>query len=90
MASTTIRLLGAAEATAAVPALADVLIDCVHGGASVGFMAPLPLAKAVAFWQGVAQAVAQGERLLLVAEDAQGIAGTVQVVLHSTPSGISA
>jgi len=53
----------------------------VHGGASVSFMAPLPLEKALAFWQGVADGVARGERVLLVAEDAQGIAGTVQVVL---------
>jgi GNAT superfamily N-acetyltransferase len=76
-----IRALGAAEAVAAVPALAEVLIDCVHGGASVSFMAPLPLPKALAFWQGVAAGVATGERLLLVAEDAAGIAGTVQLVL---------
>jgi GNAT superfamily N-acetyltransferase len=76
-----IRALSGAEAEAAVPALAAVLIDCVHGGASVSFMAPLPEAKALAFWQGVAAGVARGERLLLVAEDVAGIAGTVQVVL---------
>jgi GNAT superfamily N-acetyltransferase len=79
--ATPLRTLDGAAALAAVPALADVLIDCVHGGASVSFMAPLPLAKARAFWQGVADGVARGERLLLVAEDADGIAGTVQVVL---------
>jgi GNAT superfamily N-acetyltransferase len=77
----TVRILDAAGATAAVPALADVLVDCVHGGASVSFMAPLPAAKALAFWQGVASGVARGERLLLVAEDASGIVGTVQLVL---------
>ena len=65
-----------------MPALADLLIDCVHGGASVSFMAPLPLPKALAFWQGVADGVARGERLLLVAHDGAGaIVGTVQVVL---------
>ena len=77
----TLRTLDAAAAAAAVPALADVLIDCVHGGASVSFMAPLPLEKAQAFWHGVAGGVARGERVLLVAEDAAGIVGTVQVVL---------
>ena len=77
----TLRTLDATEAAAAVPALANVLIDCVHGGASVSFMAPLPLAQALSFWRGVADGVARGERLLLVADDAQGIAGTVQVVL---------
>ncbi len=78
----TVRILDAAGASAAVPALADVLVDCVHGGASVSFMAPLPAGKALAFWQGVADGVARGERLLLVAEDASGIVGTVQVVLQ--------
>ena len=82
MDTTTIRALGADEAAAAVPALADVLIDCVHGGASVSFMAPLPLEKAAAFWRGVAHGVAQGERVLLVAQDSAGaVVGTVQVVL---------
>jgi len=61
--------------------LADVLVDCVEGGASVSFMLPLARDKALAFWRQVAEAVARGERALLVAEDAQGIAGTVQVIL---------
>ena len=63
-------------------ALADVLIDCVEGGASVSFMAPLSQDKARAFWRGVADGVARGERALLIAEDAAGaIHGTVQLVL---------
>jgi len=66
---------------AQIQALAAVLMDCVEGGASVGFMQPLPAAQALAFWRRVADGVAQGERALLVAEDAQGIVGTVQLVL---------
>jgi len=62
--------------------LAGLLIDCVEGGASVSFMLPLPLDRAVAFWRRVAQGVAAGERALLVAEDAQGLCGTVQLVLE--------
>ena len=61
--------------------LAQVLIDCVEGGASVSFMHPLSPAKAFVFWQGVAADVTMGARVLLVAEDGQGIAGTVQLVL---------
>jgi GNAT superfamily N-acetyltransferase len=61
--------------------LAAVLIDCVEGGASVSFMHPLPRDRAVAFWRGVAQGVAAGERALLVADDAHGLCGTVQLVL---------
>ena len=62
-------------------ALADVLVDCVEGGASVSFMLPITRDRALAFWRKVADGVARGERVLLVAEDARGIVGTVQVIL---------
>lgn len=61
--------------------LCAVLMDCVEGGASVGFMQPFSHARAMAFWQRIAEGVARGERALLVAEDEEGILGTVQVVL---------
>jgi GNAT superfamily N-acetyltransferase len=67
---------------AAIDGLADVLIDCVEGGASVSFMHPLTRDKAVAFWRRVAQGVDAGQRVLLIAEDAEGICGTVQLVLE--------
>lgn len=77
-----IRPLAAAEAVARIHELADVLIDCVEGGASVSFMLPLARGTAEAFWRQVADGVVAGERIVLVAEDAQGrIAGTVQLVL---------
>lgn len=60
--------------------LADVLMDCVEGGASVSFMQPLTRERALAFWQRVGADVAEGKRALMVAEDAQGICGTVQLV----------
>jgi GNAT superfamily N-acetyltransferase len=66
---------------AQVRGLAELLIDCVDGGASVSFMHPLSPAKAAEFWGRVAAEVSQGRRALLVAEDAQGIAGTVQLIL---------
>jgi GNAT superfamily N-acetyltransferase len=65
-----------------IEALADVLIDCVEGGASVHFLLPVSRSRALAFWRRVAQGVSIGERVLLVAEDAAGICGTVQVVLE--------
>ena len=64
-----------------IQSLAGVLIDCVEGGASVSFMSPLSHDRAVAFWRGVAQGVDAGERALLIAQDAQGVCGTVQLVL---------
>ena len=66
---------------AQLDALADVLIDVVEGGASVSFMLPISRETACKFWRGVADGVARGERVLLVAEDASGIVGTVQLIL---------
>jgi len=61
--------------------LADVLIDCVEGGASVSFMDPLTRERAEGFWRRVADGVHAGRRALVVAEDEQGICGTVQLLL---------
>lgn len=66
---------------AAVEALSDVLLDCVEGGASVGFMDSLTRERAMEFWRRVADGVHAGERAVLVAEDSQGVCGTVQLVL---------
>ncbi|SMG55279.1 GNAT family N-acetyltransferase [Paraburkholderia susongensis] len=77
----TVRRLGPNEASACVEALAEVLIDCVEGGASVSFMLPISREKALAFWRTVANGVALGERTLLIAEDGNGeIVGTVQLI----------
>ena len=66
---------------AELDALAQVLVDCVEGGASVSFMHPLSHDRALAFWQRIAQNVRDGKRALIVAEDDAGICGTVQLVL---------
>lgn len=77
-----IRRVDAGEVDALVEPLADVLMDCVQGGASVSFMWPLPRQRALAFWRDVADGVRRGERLLLVGEAQPGrIDGTVQLVL---------
>jgi ribosomal protein S18 acetylase RimI-like enzyme len=61
--------------------LAELTIDCVERGASIGFMLPLTRERALDFWQRVAKTIDQGRRLILVAEDALGICGTVQLVM---------
>jgi GNAT superfamily N-acetyltransferase len=62
--------------------LADVLIDCVEGGASVSFMWPLTPARALQFWHQVLASAQRGERIVLVAEDDRSgsIEGTIQIV----------
>jgi len=76
-----VRRVSADEAGRHVPGLADVLIDCVEGGASVSFMLPLARDKAEAFWRGISEGVGRNERVLLIAEGADGeVLGTVQLV----------
>ncbi|GAB3371698.1 GNAT family N-acetyltransferase [Massilia agri] len=76
----TVRRLDAGKAAALKEQLADVLLDCVEGGASVSFMLPMARSTALGFWDKVADGVARGERTLLVAEDEEGVIGTVQLI----------
>lgn len=72
---------------AAAPDLADVLVDCVRHGASVGFLPPFTPADARRFWLNVAQQVDAGARTLFVARDDIGICGTVQLALAMPANG---
>ncbi|KVN73782.1 acetyltransferase [Burkholderia ubonensis] len=77
----TIRRVSGDDVTTYIDALSDVLIDCVEGGASVSFMSPISRDTAARFWRQVADGVIRGERILLVAERADGrVVGTVQLI----------
>jgi acetyltransferase len=83
-----IEALGAGEAAARVAELSAILEDAVDGGASVGFLAPLAPAEATAYWESVADAIAHGTRLLIVACDVDGrLVGTAQLALETRPNG---
>jgi lactoylglutathione lyase len=69
-----------------VEALTRLLVESVEQGASVGFMHPLAPDEARAFWRRVADGVAAGERAFLLAEDGEGIVGTVHLVLAQPPN----
>ena len=84
----TIRPLSPAEAEAALPDLAALLMEAVADGASVGFLPPLPQDQAVRFWQTVVAGVAAGERTLLAAVDGARLVGTVQLVRSSMPNQV--
>ena len=77
--------LDVAEVRAQLDGLAAVLVDCVEGGASVGYMAPFSHEQARAAFEGFAAEVEQGRRLLLAAFADGALVGTVQVVL-ATPA----
>ncbi len=75
--------LTGSEAHAQSRALAEILVACVNGGASVSFLAPLAREEAETFWHGVADSIERGERILAVAKESGGgrVVGTVQVLL---------
>ena len=52
-----IKALGAEEAVACAEGLAEVLLDCIAGGASVSFMADFSRAQAIGYWASVAAEV---------------------------------
>lgn len=82
----TIETLDAGTAHAAIPALADILRDCVANGASVGFMDWNTPADYAAFWSEVAAEVAAGRTILFAARDGKEIVGTAQLQLVGKPN----
>ena len=81
-----IRQLSAVEGRQYVGALADVLLDCVAGGASVSFMASLSKPEAEAFFEKVLEEVERGERILLAAFVDYELLGTVQILTATPPN----
>jgi ribosomal protein S18 acetylase RimI-like enzyme len=74
-----VRRLDAEEAREAIPALANVLYDCVANGASVGFMPPFTREDGSEFYEGVLPEVERGTRVLLAAYEGDDLVGSVQV-----------
>lgn len=58
--------------------LARLLVDAVESGAAVSFVLPLSLEQAEQWWRGMLESAAAGA-VILVARDAEGIVGTVQM-----------
>ena len=81
-----IAVLDGAVSATALDQLADVLVDCVEGGASVSFMSPFSHAEALAFFSKVAGSVASGDTVLLAASLGGRIVGTVQLGLDTPPN----
>jgi ribosomal protein S18 acetylase RimI-like enzyme len=81
-----IIVLDAATAKAATSELADVLADCVAGGASVSFMLPYSRDDAEKFFEKVIASVARGETVLVAARLNGRIVGSVQLGLDMTPN----
>jgi GNAT superfamily N-acetyltransferase len=59
-------------------ALGELLVDAVDSGAAVSFLAPLTIDRAEQWWRRTI-AAAHASAIFLVARDAHGIVGTVQL-----------
>jgi len=66
-------------------ALAELLADAVNSGASLSFLPPLGADEALRWWESTL-ASARPRSFVLVARDAEGIAGTVQLLTFWSPN----
>jgi len=80
------RRLDRAEVRDHLGALADVLFDCVSGGASVGYVEPFTEEDARSAFDGFVAEAEQGNRLILAAFADGELVGTVQVILALPPN----
>jgi ribosomal protein S18 acetylase RimI-like enzyme len=69
-----------------VEALAEILVAVVEGGGSVGFMHPLSMADAEAFWDESLERAGAGERVVLGARLDGQLAGPVTLTLAPWPN----
>jgi GNAT superfamily N-acetyltransferase len=81
----TIRRIESAEPRV-IDGLCALLIDAVHDGASVGFLAPLSRETALQYWKQ-ALAMAGDGVVLWVAESGGEVVGTVQLSLCAKENG---
>lgn len=65
----------------------DMLKVTVDNGASIGWVIPFTLDEAKTYWQGVAQQIAGGNKVLIVAKHGDAIAGAVQLALEPRENG---
>jgi len=75
---TTIERLGVPATDSDLRDLAHLLVDAVESGAAVSFLAPLTLERADEWWRATISA-SHSRAIFLVARDAKGIVGTVQL-----------
>jgi GNAT superfamily N-acetyltransferase len=76
-----VRPLEPSEARARLDELAEVLEDCVAGGASVGYLAPFSREDARAAFERFVAEAERRDRVILAAFDGDRLVGTAQVVL---------
>lgn len=72
---------------AQLDALAQLLVDCIAAGASIGWVRRPTLDAARAYWQRIAESEARGERCWWVIADGEAVLGTVQLLTDGPENG---
>src|SRR5262245_12827736 len=76
--ATVVEALQRPPAAADLDDLARLLVDAVDSGAGVSFMRPFAVGDARSWWRQTLES-ADGRAVFLVARDARGIVGTIQL-----------
>ncbi|MFE6821162.1 GNAT family N-acetyltransferase [Streptomyces sp. NPDC057690] len=82
----TVTRLDAPRLRARAAELADLLVDAVDDGASLGFLAPLDRTAAEEWWKDRAQGVAAGQLAVWAAQDGHRVVGTVGLAFPDKPN----
>src|SRR5881397_2613843 len=82
-----IEVLSAEALAADQDDLVNLLRSCVHGGASLGFLAPLTESDAIDYWRTVTPQVESGSRAVLVAREDDRVVGSAQLAFESKQNG---
>lgn len=84
-----IESLTSQSGSALFPELSRLLTECVQGGASIGFLAPLSETDAASYWRKVVGEIDGGFRTILVARAAPAaeVTASAQIVFESRANG---
>jgi ribosomal protein S18 acetylase RimI-like enzyme len=83
----TIAVLTAESVARDIGQLAELLVDAVESGASVGFLPPLSRDEALGYWRSVVDQARAGSRVLLAAIEDGVVQGSVQLALETRANG---
>jgi len=75
-----LRILRPDEIDAHAPVLGAILVACVEGGASIGFVRGVTVERAALFWRDVAASARRDHRAVILAADGADIIGVVQLI----------
>ena len=81
-----VAVLDAAQAEAEIDELAEILWDCVDGGASVNFVKPFAREEARGYWRRVIASMKEGDTVMLAARHERRLAGTVLLGIDTPPN----